>query len=176
LLNYTPDEDGFLSLRYNPPHEEIWMTLKKSRLVFISLVVFVPAVCFTSCRSGNRGMTLEVPAKKMWFDTGLDVTNKTVQIKYESGTWSNDGVDQHFCDGEGFIPEAQDFRDVIPKLLVTNAPLGALVGKTSGEPFFVGNSYEGRPGAGHLFLSINDKPDSFDDNSGSVRIVVTPVD
>ena len=132
--------------------------------------------CLTSCSSGNRGVTLDIPAKNMWFDTGLDVTNKTVQIKYESGTWSNDGVAQHSCDGEGFIPDAQDFRDVIPKLLVSNAPLGSLVGKTNGEPFFVGNLYEGRAGAGHLFLSINDKPDSFDDNSGSVRIVVTLLD
>src|SRR5215475_3417807 len=152
------------------------MIVRNRRSVFIIVGISILAVCFASCRSGNRGVTLEIPAKNMWFDTGLDVTNKTVQIKYESGTWSNDGTDQHFCDGEGFIPEAQDFRDVIPKLLVSNAPLGSLVGKTNGEPFFVGNSYEGRPGAGHLFLSINDKPDSFDDNSGSVRIVVAFVE
>ena len=152
------------------------MIIKNWRLVFLIFGLCILAVCFTSCRNRNRGITLDIPAKTMWFDTGLDVTNKTVQIKYESGSWSNDGADQHSCDGEGFIPEAQDFRDVIPKLLVTNAPLGSLVGKTSGEPFFVGNSYEGRPGNGHLFLSINDKPDSFDDNSGSVRIAVTLLD
>jgi len=147
--------------------------LRTVGLIFGTCVL---AFCLTSCRSGNRGVTLDIPAKNMWFDTGLDVTNKTVQIKYESGTWSNDGAAQHSCDGEGFIPDAQDFRDVIPKLLVSNAPLGSLVGKTNGEPFFVGNLYEGRAGAGHLFLSINDKPDSFDDNSGSVRIVVTLLD
>ena len=150
--------------------------IRKNRwMVFFILAIPILTACFTSCRSGSRGVTLEVPANKMWFDTGIDVTNKTVQIKYESGTWSNDGTDEHSCDGEGLIPEGQDFRDVIPKLLVTNAPLGALVGKTFGEPFFVGNSYEGHPGAGHLFLSINDKPDSFDDNSGSVKILVTLV-
>jgi hypothetical protein len=152
------------------------MIRKGLRFVFLTLGICILALCFTSCRSGNRGVTLEIPGKNMWFDTGLDVTNKTVQIKYESGTWSDDGTAQHSCDGEGLIPEAQDFRDVIPKLLVTNAPLGSLVGKTGGEPFFVGNSYEGRPGQGHLFLSMNDKPDSFDDNSGSVRIVVTVLD
>ena len=152
------------------------MILTNRRFVFYIIFICILAVCFASCRNRSRGVTLDIPAKSLWFDTGLDVTNKTVQIKYESGTWSNDGADQHFCDGEGFIPEAQDFRDVIPKLLVTNAPLGSLVGKTTGEPFFVGNSYEGRPGAGHLFLSINEKPDSFDDNSGSVRIVVILLD
>jgi hypothetical protein len=147
--------------------------LRSVCLIFSTVIL---AFCFTSCRSGKRGVTLDIPAKNIWFDTGLDVTNKTVQIKYESGTWSNDGAAQHFCDGEGFIPEAQDFRDVIPKLLLTNAPLGSLVGKTNGEPFFVGNLYEGRPGAGHLFLSIDDKPDSFDDNSGFVRIVIILLD
>jgi hypothetical protein len=112
----------------------------------------------------------------MWVDTGLDVTNKTVQIKYEAGAWSNDGAESHFCDGEGFIPEGRDFRDVMPKLLVTNAPLGALIGRTNGEPFFVGNTYEDRPGEGRLYLSINEKPDSFDDNAGSLRIVVSVLD
>jgi hypothetical protein len=152
------------------------MILKNWRLVFLTCCICILAVCFISCRSRNRGDTLDIPAKNIWFDTGIDVTNKTVQIKYEGGTWNNDADPQHACDGEGLIPEAQDFRDVIPKLLVNNAPLGALVGRTNGEPFFVGNSYEGRPGAGHLFLSMNDKPDSFDDNSGSVRIVVTVLD
>jgi hypothetical protein len=116
---------------------------------------------------------LEIPAQTMWFETGVDVTNKTIQIKYQSGTWSNNGAESNFCDGEGFIPEGNDFRDVIPKLLVTNAPLGALVGRTSGEPFFVGNTYEGHPAEGRLFLSINERPDSFEDNAGSVRIVVS---
>jgi hypothetical protein len=119
---------------------------------------------------------LDISARSKWVDTGLDVSNKTIQIKYESGTWSNDGAESHFCDGEGFIPESQDFRDVLPKLIMPNVPLGALVGRTSGGPFFVGNTYEERPGDGHLYLSINDRPDSFDDNAGSLRIVVSVLD
>ena len=121
-------------------------------------------------------VVLDIPARTIWVDTGLDVSNKTIRIKYESGTWSNDGAESHFCDGEGFIPESQDFREVLPKLIVPNAPLGALVGRTNGDPFFVGNTYEERPGDGHLYLSINDKPDSFDDNAGSLRIVVSVLD
>jgi hypothetical protein len=132
----------------------------------------------SSCRQSRShpAVLLDIPARSMWVDTGLDVTNKTIQIKYESGTWSNDGAESHFCDGEGFIPESQDFRDLLPKLLVPNAPLGALVGRTSGEPFFVGNTYEDRPGQGRLYLSINDKPDSFYDNAGSIRIAVSVLD
>ncbi len=149
--------------------------VKKVRVSVLMVVpIFIAAGAMPACRSQSHGgVVLDISSSSMWVDTAVDVTNKTVHIKYESGKWSNDGVESHFCDGEGFIPEAQDFRDVIPKLLVANAPLGALVGKTDGEPFFVGNSYEDRPGAGHLFLSINDKPESFDDNAGSLRIVVT---
>jgi hypothetical protein len=142
-------------------------------LMFVLSIVGLASVSSCSQSRSHQKVVLEIPAQTRWFDTGLDVTNKTIQIKYESGTWSNDGDESHFCDGEGFIPETSDFRDVIPKLLVTNAPLGSLVGRTNGEPFFVGNTYEDRPGEGHLFLSINEKPDSFDDNAGSVRITVS---
>ena len=155
------------------------MTSKKGLWMLMPFMLLVVGVTLiSSCRQSRtpQKIVLDIPAKSMWVDTGLDVTNKTVQIKYESGTWSNDGAESHFCDGEGFIPESQDFRDVIPKLVLPTAPLGALVGRTNGEPFFVGNTYEDRPGDGHLYLSINDKPDSFDDNAGSLRIVVSVLD
>lgn len=145
-------------------------------LMFAFGVVGVAALSSCSQSRPHHTVVLDIPARTMWVDTGLDVTNKTIQIRYESGTWSNDGAESHFCDGEGFIPEGKDFRDVIPKLLVTNAPLGALVGRTSGEPFFVGNTYEDRPAEGRLYLSINEKPDSFDDNVGSVRIAINVFD
>ncbi len=147
-------------------------------LIFMFALGVVCVAVLSSCRQSRSHQTvvLDISARSKWIDTGLDVSNKTIQIKYESGTWSNDGAESHFCDGEGFIPESQDFRDVLPRLLVPNAPLGALVGRTNGDPFFVGNTYEDRPGDGHLFLSINDKPDSFDDNAGSLRIVVSGLD
>jgi hypothetical protein len=146
--------------------------------MFVFALGIVGVAVLSSCRQSRSHQTvvLDISARSMWVDTGLDVSNKTIQIKYESGTWSNDGAEAHFCDGEGFIPESQDFRDVLPKLILPNAPLGALVGRTSGGPFFVGNTYEERPGDGHLYLSINDKPDSFDDNAGSLRIVVSVLD
>ena len=145
-------------------------------LMFALSVVGIAVL--SSCRESrsHQKVVLDISARSKWVDTGLDVSNKTIQIKYESGTWSNDGAESHFTDGEGFIPESQDLRDVLPKLLVPNAPLGALVGRTNGDPFFVGNTYEDRPGDGHLYLSINDKPDSFDDNAGSLRIVVSVLD
>ena len=151
-------------------------SLRRLNVTLIFSLVAIGVATSSSCGRSAHQVVLEIPAQTMWFDTGLDVTNKTIQIKYESGTWSNDGAESHFCDGEGFIPEGKDFREVIPKLLVTNAPLGALIGRTSGEPFFVGNTYEDRPGEGRLYLSMNDRPDSFNDNAGSVRIAVSLLD
>lgn len=153
------------------------MSVKNSLRVMLGFaLVVVIAATVSSCGRSQHSVVLEIPSQTMWFDTGLDVTNKTIQIKYESGMWSNNGAESNFCDGEGFIPEGKDFRDVIPKLLVTNAPLGSLVGRTNAEPFFVGNTYEDRPGEGRLFLSMNEKPDSFGDNAGSVRIAVRILD
>lgn len=147
-------------------------------LILIIALGLASVAALSSCGKTRSHPTvvLDIPARTMWVDTGVDVTNKVIQIKYESGTWSNDGAESHFCDGEGFIPEGKDFRDVIPKLLVTNAPLGALVGRTNGEPFFIGNTYEDRPGNGRLYLSINEKADSFEDNAGSIRIAVSILD
>lgn len=140
----------------------------KSLLQVSSLIVCIWMM--TSCRgSSEHHIPIDIPANASWVDTGVDLTNKTVHIKYISGAWSNDGG-AHSCDGEGFIPESNDFRDLIPKLILSNAPLGSLIGKTNGAPFFVGNTYEDRPGEGRLFLSINDKADSLDDNTGSLRI------
>lgn len=155
--------------------------MNSQKVLGVLILVFVLSVgvaVLSSCRQSRspQKVVLDISARTKWVDTGLDVSNKTIQIKYESGTWSNDDAESHFCDGEGFIPESQDFRDLLPKLIVPNAPLGALVGRTNGDPFFVGNTYEERPGDGHLYLSINDKPDSFDDNAGSLRIVVSVLD
>src|SRR5262245_37143473 len=151
-------------------------TKQRALMLMRCLIVFA-AVAMPACRqSQQKGVVLEISAQTLWVDTGVDVTNKNVRIKYESGNWSNDGKESHFCDGEGFIPEPEDFRDLIPKLALSNAPLGSLIGKTNGEPFFVGNSYEGHPGDGTLHLSINDNPNSFGDNAGALRVVVTVLD
>ena len=73
---------------------------------------------------------VEVPASQMWFNTGIDVTGKYVRIAYESGKWKNH-PDAWESDGEGCCPW--------PDLLVPNAPLRSLVGKTDDGIFYVGN-------------------------------------
>lgn len=109
---------------------------------------------------------IEIPATKMWLDTGIDVDNKYVVIKYESGQWSNGGKEPNWRDGNG---EEGPYSGTI----VPGAPLCSLVGKTNEGSFLVGNSKEGHLGHGRLFLSINDTEISFKDNVGFLVVNVT---
>jgi hypothetical protein len=88
---------------------------------------------------------VEVRADQVWVDTGIEVTGKKIRIEYESGQWSNGGDEPLFADGRG--------ANSWPGLLVPNAPIRSLVGKTSSSTFFVGNLREGVLGQGRLYLS-----------------------
>ena len=112
---------------------------------------------------------ITVPANQMWFDTGMDVTGKTVRIEYKSGQWLNI-KGSNWCDGEGKGPWTG--------MVVPDAPLASLVGKTDKGTFYVGNYIEGKMGSGRLYLSMNDKPGTYDDgsNSGSLNVTVSFLD
>jgi len=111
-------------------------------------------------------LRLEIPAGQMWVDTGVDVSGKKVRIKYEGGVWKNYPTSSP-CDGAGKAP-----FDEQEKLIVPSGNLAALVGKTDRGSFVVGNYKEGILGTGRLYLSINDKPGTFEDNSGSLFVTV----
>jgi len=57
-------------------------------------------------------------------------------------------------------------------LIVPSADLSSLVGKTNKGTFFVGNFYDEYAGSGRLYLSINDISGEFNDNSGSITILL----
>ena len=62
---------------------------------------------------------IEIPATKMWVDTGLDVTEKTVDVEVESGQWKNH-PNSGWNAGEGRGPYHEQSL-----LLVPNANLSA---------------------------------------------------
>jgi hypothetical protein len=110
---------------------------------------------------------ISVPANQMWFDTGIDITGKLVRIDYVSGQWRI-APTAGFNDGNGRRPFAGQRLLVVPE-----ADLASLVGKTYDGAFFVGNSYEGRPGSGRLYLGVNDIPGEYSDNNGVLYVSVT---
>jgi hypothetical protein len=137
------------------------------------IIVLTFAVGVSACKSSSQStVVVEVPAGSQWVDTGIDLNGKPIEIKYQSGNWSTDGKDSNLTDGEGQMPTKEDWRDVIPHLLVPQMPLGCMVGKTNETTFFVGNTYEGNPGVGRLYLSINENPAAFADNTGTLKVEV----
>jgi hypothetical protein len=113
---------------------------------------------------------IRIPAEVMWYDTGIDVSGKTVQIQYESGQWSN-APSSNFCDGMGKIGYADTAQLIVP-----SGNLSGLMGKVGNRAFVVGNYYEGTPGKGELYLSLNDKSGYFSDNSGALYVNISLID
>lgn len=107
---------------------------------------------------------IQIPANVMWFDTGIDTTGRVVTIEYVSGTWTNGGDKPIYTDWMG--------SGSWSGLILKGAPFRSLVGKTDAGTFFVGSQYDVKNGKGHLFLSINDVPDKFADNQGSLLVII----
>ena len=108
-----------------------------------------------------------VPANEMWFDTGITLTKGAQLSIRASGQWSDGGVPLRFWGPSGT-------GDPWPGTIVPTANLDALVGKVGMTKFLVGDSYSGHaPESGTLHLSINDIPDSFSTNKGSMRVEVS---
>jgi hypothetical protein len=105
---------------------------------------------------------VSVPADKMWFDTGIDIpSNSTVHITHQFGYWKH-GWDS-VRNKNGVI------ISTVP--LLPKEKLGALVGKI-GKREFVGNSELVIDAGGRLYLSINDFPEGFEDNSGEITVEI----
>jgi len=117
-----------------------------------------------STPTGGRSIT--VPSRTMWYDTGIDVpANASVRIDYKSGRWTYER-NGAYVDGQGVQFNRRE-------LIVSGSNLSSLVGKVGNSTFTVGNSYNGRPGSGRLYLSINDVPGTYNDNDGQLEVYVS---
>jgi hypothetical protein len=120
----------------------------------------------TSQSPPSQKIRVTVPSTQEWYATGIDVTGKSIQIRYVSGSWSNTSDnDSIWDDGKGNQPWSG--------LLVPQAPFRSLVGKTNSGTFYVGKRYSGNPGSGHLYLAMNDVEGTYDDNAGQLTVEVT---
>lgn len=152
------DKDGVLFLGINDMKPEIDNTsLADNSGSFVVNIQATGSATFP-------GKNVVIPANVMWFDTGIDVTDG-LSLKYRSGTWTSGGEVLIWSDANG--------SGSWPGLLLPNAPFRGLIGKVGSNIFFAGNGYEGKPGVGRLFLSINDKPDTFDDNQGQIEVAIS---
>lgn len=111
--------------------------------------------------------TITIDSRRMWVDTGIDVTGKRVRITYESGQWRNHPT-AAWNTGNGVSPYEDQHLLIVPR-----GALAALVGKTNSGTFPIGTFYEGTAGSGRLYLSINDKSGYFNDNAGSITVTIS---
>lgn len=111
--------------------------------------------------------TVDVPASTQKYDTGIDLDPaKRYQISYVSGLWSN-------TSGSGNIRTDGKGSGSWGSLVVPNAPFRSLIGYVDSAPFAIGNNYSGKPGAGRLYLGMNDIPGLFGDNFESIQVKIT---
>lgn len=119
-------------------------------------------------RAGLRERSVSVMARTQWTDTGIDVRpgqniffTATGEVRWGPGR--RDGAA-----GERNSP----FNQHRP---MPDRPAASLIGRIGdgGDPFFIGSTTDAIRvrGGGRLFLGIND--DFLEDNSGSLRVVIS---
>ena len=112
--------------------------------------------------------TLKVKATDEWLDTGLDIKAGDQLIITAKGKWQVDGK------SETIQVTADGYGDPLPGTPF-NGSFASLIGRigNSGEPFLVGsNLNQPTPGAGRLFLQINDVIGTHGDNLGELEVTV----
>lgn len=106
-----------------------------------------------------------VSANVLWLDTGVALQAGQQFRVQASGLWSNTGPPAK--GPNGFIGFSH------PSSLLPTANFASLIGRVGGVMFPVGESFEGpSPGSGTLFLSINDLPNTFADNQGTLAVTI----
>jgi hypothetical protein len=109
---------------------------------------------------------VNVPADKIWADTGITLTIGARLNISSSGRWSDGGQPFRYWGPNGT-------GDPWPGTILASANLDALIGKVSDTAFLVGSNYSGTsPASGRLYLSINDVPNSFSGNIGSMNVEI----
>jgi hypothetical protein len=117
-------------------------------------------------RVGYRALprTLDVPANVLWVDTGVDLKEGQGLVIQASGQWSNSGPPSKGPEG---------FAGYHYPGTVADADLAALIARIGERVFQVGAGYRGKaPASGRLYLSINDTPDTFGDNEGTLSVTI----
>src|SRR6266496_3355073 len=113
-------------------------------------------------------LTIAVPANQEWVDTGMDVMQgDQVVFLNRGGQWSNGGKAPRYVSARGF----DGVR--LPNSRLPDAPLAALIGHVRNSIFLVRFDYPIQmPAAGRLYLGMNDVPDTYSDNLGSVSVSI----
>jgi hypothetical protein len=142
------------------------------------LMLLFSTLAITSCATILQNNTIvEVRAKpeSVWTDTGVSVTSADqVSVHYVRGQWKPNPAwgPTDAAGSDKFIARGGYLRP--------GSPEGSLIGKVGGdsygggsETFFIGNEGSVPLGLkGLLWLTVNDQPRGFFDNSGSIFVEI----
>lgn len=112
------------------------------------------------------GAFVYLPANVEWCDTGVALhAGQMVQLRVGGG-WSDGGPTAYGPGGNGGTVEDG---------LVTDAPLGALVGRVGSSEFVIGQETRfASPADGRLHLAMNDRRGDYAGNQGTMQIYIAP--
>ncbi len=117
-----------------------------------------------------RTVTIEIPADKLWVDTGITLkSGQTLTIK-ASGSLNIGGGDPDY-----YVPSPYGmFSWCGEECTLNGVQLGALIGKIDyGKPFYVGSYCNRTATTGSLYLVVNDETSWYFDNEGSFTVTIT---
>lgn len=133
--------------------------------LLVSLLLFVGVAFPALAGIEPSPFNVAVPANVQWFNSGLTLASGQSFNITASGSWMTDSM-TYGADGMVIVGTGG--------YLLPTAPAYSLIGKMgSGAPFFIGSSYhETADVSGTLFLSMNDVPSEFGNNSGSLSVTI----
>lgn len=126
-----------------------------------------PTATGTQATTGAGGNSITVSAQQQWTPTGITVRRGETLTINADGEFRI-GADQNDrSTADGIVNQRYDARAPLPRTLA-----GALIGRVgNGQPFGIGrNATIQAPGAGQLFLGINDS--NVADNEGSLQVTI----
>lgn len=143
----------------------------QAKIYFTQLVSQFPGTEWGKKSSERLANWIEIknvslPAQEKWLDTGITLSKGQRLTIEASGQWCNGGADP--------LVDPDGLDHTHPGILLGSANLATLIGKIGDSTFAVGRNYSGSsPNSGKLFLSMNDLPDGFSDNSGAISVEVS---
>jgi hypothetical protein len=122
----------------------------------------------TTATTGSAGSnTITVSARQPWTPTGITVRRGETLVINADGEIRISGDPNDRATASGIVNQRYDNRAPLPRTLA-----GALIGRIgNGQPFGIGtNAQIQAPGAGQLFLGINES--NLSDNDGSFQVTI----
>lgn len=131
------------------------------------------ALALPAATAFAQSQQLTLQATTEWQRTDARLLEGDLLSVEASGEWSNDNGKGYRLTGPDGFRDERDSLSVIP-----DAPFAALIGRIGedGPPFLVGRRHRVRvSGSGALFLAMNDRPRTYDDNLGALNVVIRVV-